>query len=258
MLKRAITAICLFMIAIVPFVYGGIPLKILFYTAIVITSYEVTDIFKNKWPMYTKILLPLFTLGTAIISMDFPGLALIPLVLLMIVLIILMLWDERFTLNDITLVIFLHVIFVFALLACTELMNINHLLLLYVGITSWFTDMGAYFVGVTFGKHRLNERISPKKSIEGSIGGLIIGTVSASLFVYFFMNEIFSLNIIILSLILSISGQIGDLLFSAIKRNYSIKDFGKLLPGHGGVLDRIDSLTFNYMIIYVLIQLLVI
>ena len=109
-------------------------------------------------------------------------------------------------------------------------------------------DTGAYFLGVTFGKHKLCPRLSPKKSIEGSIGGIVVGTVLASLFGHFFGINMNIMNMILVSFVLTITGQIGDLTFSSMKRMFNIKDFSNLLPGHGGLLDRFDSLLFNSMI----------
>ena len=132
------------------------------------------------------------------------------------------------------------------------------LMLCYVLLVTCATDIFAYFGGMTCYKllgeskvHKLNERISPKKTIEGTI----VGTLLATTFGFFF--GIYAINngsynkwylMLILSFVLSITGQIGDLLLSALKRHYRIKDFSNLLPGHGGVLDRIDSMLVNAIV----------
>ncbi len=121
------------------------------------------------------------------------------------------------------------------------------------------TDALAFFFGVKFGKHKLIPRLSPKKSIEGSIAGLIGGVVFAVLF-YYIIELInpdwkfdFSIWILIpFAVIISIFGQIGDLFASSIKRYYNIKDFGKILPGHGGIFDRFDSVFLVCIVSYVL------
>lgn len=111
------------------------------------------------------------------------------------------------------------------------------------------TDIMAYLTGKTFGKHRLCPKISPKKTVEGSIGG-IIGAVLIALLVGWIFEVTASLNVnypllITYAIIASVIGQFGDLSMSAVKRCFGVKDFGKLFPGHGGVLDRFDSLLFT-------------
>ena len=116
-------------------------------------------------------------------------------------------------------------------------------LLIFLG--AWMTDIFAYFTGVFIGKHKLIEDVSPKKTIEGSIGGIVFCTVSFVVFgivIDAFFDR--SANIIFLAVsgvIVSVISQIGDLIMSVIKRHYGIKDYGKIFPGHGGVLDRFDS-----------------
>ena len=121
------------------------------------------------------------------------------------------------------------------------------LLIWYLAISAWGTDTFAYLVGIKFGKHKLTP-ISPKKSIEGSIGGIVGSTLIAIIYTYF-INKICNagisyLEITGIAVVLSVLSQIGDLAASSIKRYVDIKDFGKIIPGHGGMLDRIDSILF--------------
>lgn len=121
-------------------------------------------------------------------------------------------------------------------------------LMLYIAAACYLCDTGAYFFGVFFGKHKMIPDISPNKTWEGSIGGYFSGLVGSLLVGYFGLKQLpFSL-ILCGSLILPLVAQIGDLSFSSIKRNFKIKDFGNLLPGHGGILDRVDSLIFCLMV----------
>ncbi len=125
--------------------------------------------------------------------------------------------------------------------------NNGKLLIWYLAIAAWGTDTFAYLIGSKIGKHKLT-KLSPKKSIEGSIAGTLGAVLMALVYTYFinkFTNmEISYLAISGIIILLSILGQIGDLAASSIKRYIGIKDFSNLIPGHGGMLDRIDSLLF--------------
>lgn len=118
-------------------------------------------------------------------------------------------------------------------------------------IGAFVTDIFAYFVGVAFGKHKLCPNVSPKKSVEGSIGGIIGATVVMALYGHFVLSKHFVMfaNVsvtayLILGLVCGVVSQVGDLAASMIKRHYGIKDYGTLFPGHGGILDRFDSFLF--------------
>lgn len=122
-------------------------------------------------------------------------------------------------------------------------------------ICSWINDTFAYFTGVTLGKHKMTPKLSPKKSIEGLIGGLLGATVIGALYGVFFQAKVYDLkNCPLIFGIVGLLGAgaavVGDLTASAIKRNNNVKDYGKLIPGHGGVLDRFDSMIFTAPIIY--------
>ena len=133
------------------------------------------------------------------------------------------------------------------------------ILLWYVIFAGWGTDVFAYFVGKYFGTHKFS-KISPNKTIEGCIGGTI-GSAVLILIYTIICNNVFNLNInyiaiTFMAIILSIIGQIGDLAASSIKRYVGIKDFSHLIPGHGGMLDRIDSLIFLAPFAYALFTLI--
>lgn len=116
--------------------------------------------------------------------------------------------------------------------------------MIYCMIMAYATDSFALFGGMLFGKTKLCEEISPHKTVEGSIIGTVFGTLLGSVFYYLLIGHTNILLIITVSFILSVCGQFGDLFFSSIKRHYGIKDFSNVIPGHGGVLDRLDSLLF--------------
>lgn len=125
-------------------------------------------------------------------------------------------------------------------------------------IAAWFTDMGAYFVGVLIGKHKIAPNLSPKKTIEGCVGGVLIAGLGGFILGYIiYAREILTtidtrLIFALLSMCGSICAQVGDLAASGIKRHFGIKDYGKIIPGHGGVCDRFDSVIFTCPMIYLL------
>ena len=138
-------------------------------------------------------------------------------------------------------------------------LNNGKFLIWYLAFAAWGTDTFAYMVGMKFGKHKFTS-ISPKKSIEGCIGG-VVGAIIVSLIYTYFINKFGNLNIsylviIVISAALSILAQLGDLSASSIKRYVGVKDFGKLIPGHGGMLDRIDSILFIAPFAYFLMSII--
>ncbi len=126
---------------------------------------------------------------------------------------------------------------------------------IYCMLIATMTDTFALFGGKLFGKTKLCKEISPNKTVEGSIVGTIFGTTIATVFYCLLIGSKSVGIVILLSLVLSIFGQFGDLFFSSIKRNHKVKDFSNLIPGHGGILDRLDSLLFVILgyLLYILI-----
>lgn len=117
-------------------------------------------------------------------------------------------------------------------------------------ITLWMTDSAAYFLGSAFGKHKLFPRVSPNKSWEGAIAGFIFAIITTTVLKEFFFTFLTWKDAIVLGFIIGIFGQIGDLIESLIKRDASVKDSSNIIPGHGGILDRFDSLIFSAPIVY--------
>jgi phosphatidate cytidylyltransferase len=155
--------------------------------------------------------------------------------------------------------------------------------IIYLFLITIMTDMFAYFIGIKFGKRRLAPVISPKKSVEGAIAGSIAGTIFASLFALFYdiypealnpenLQTIFTgfsklgelsrglqaLVIVPITFVATIVSQIGDLVASKFKRNYEIKDFGNIFPGHGGVVDRFDSSMLTSVFLVFLLTILIV
>lgn len=129
-------------------------------------------------------------------------------------------------------------------------------------VCSWGTDTYSYFSGVLFGKHKMSPVISPKKTWEGAIGGVFLATLM-NVGVYFVAEKFFSApftgwewyTVIPISIAVCVIGIFGDLCASVIKRNYGIKDYGNLIPGHGGAMDRIDSAIFVLPAMYVVVNI---
>jgi phosphatidate cytidylyltransferase len=152
----------------------------------------------------------------------------------------------------------LYVLIPFSLLTLTPSIidnTYNPFIILGILIIIWSNDTFAYLVGKNFGKIKLYEKISPKKTIEGFLGGMLFGIIAA-LIIATTTESLTVFHWIILSIIISISGTLGDLVASKFKREANIKDSSNLIPGHGGFLDRLDSLIFVSSFVYLYLQLI--
>ena len=126
----------------------------------------------------------------------------------------------------------------------------NYNLTLGMFILVWLSDVGGYIVGVNFGKHKFFERISPKKTWEGVAGSLIL-CITGSFFLYLFLPIMNIYVWVLFGVLVFLGSVIGDLIESKLKRSANIKDSGNILPGHGGILDRFDSVLFVIPIVYI-------
>ncbi|MBR0490576.1 MAG: phosphatidate cytidylyltransferase [Clostridia bacterium] len=152
-----------------------------------------------------------------------------------------------------------YVVFFTMFIALIQGMDKGKILIWYTFGAAWGSDIFAYLIGKYFGKHKFS-KVSPKKSIEGCIAG-VVGAVALMLLFTYFANTYWGLNvsywyIALIGVALSLLGQIGDFAASSIKRYVDIKDYSNLIPGHGGMLDRIDSLIFLAPFAYVLLSLI--
>jgi len=129
--------------------------------------------------------------------------------------------------------------------------NIGPKLVFFLVLVVWLGDAGAYYVGKKFGRHALSPHISPKKTIESGMGGIAVSVLTAVVIQLTFFSEFPLVHAIIAGIVLSIAGLIGDLAESMWKRSAAVKDSGTLIPGHGGFLDRFDSVFFTTPILYV-------
>lgn len=249
---RVISAIVAFAILIPIICLGGYPYAIVMGILSILAYKEVLDLKKshNKIPNLIKIigmvvLLYLILGNYGIYSLSYSisySRILLPVILMLIPTIF---YDKKkYSTSDAFYMI--GSIFLLGLIfnLLIVLRNINVYLLVYLLSIAVLTDTFAFAIGCLIGKHKLLPSVSPKKTWEGALAGLIGGT-AISLIIYINLVGDFSIKLLFITLALSIIGQIGDLVYSRIKRENEIKDFSNIVPGHGGILDRIDSLSFT-------------
>ena len=259
--KKVISAIILLIICI-PIIYiGGLPFYIFGLLVALLGFKEILNLFiKDKWSVeITSYICFLALIGTNLLQNNFGNILnnqLIGIIFLVFFTIMLFNYrDKKYNINQCftTLGITLFLGIAFSVMIIVRNMSLNYFI--YLFLITITTDIFAYFVGSLFGKHKINE-ISPNKSWEGALGGTLFGSLISSIFYLFMINQ--DINIFLLlgiTLFLTIIGQLGDLFFSYIKRHFNIKDFSNLIPGHGGILDRLDSfifvmLAFTYFVTY--------
>lgn len=249
MKTRIISAIIAILIAI-PVIYFGGNLFVLMCSLLgVIGYYELLKARKEKRdiPFFIKavgmILFAMTIMNTnnRFMFMDY----LIPLITFVLIIpIVFYNKDKRYNIEDALAVIGMTL---FLGLSFNKFISVridNLYYFLYIILVPIITDTFAYFTGVFFGKHKMSPTVSPNKTWEGFAGGLAFGTIISTVYYMLLINEANIIVVLLTSLLLSVAGQIGDLVFSSIKRYYGIKDYGNIMPGHGGVLDRLDSVLF--------------
>lgn len=245
MKKRVISAIVALIIFVPLVILGGVYLKIATCILGVLAMKEFLSLpHKNKRPIYVDVII--YALTILLIFMDEKRE--IYYFLTMIIPLLAVIYcndnkkynaDEAFKLIGMAYLVGT-VFHKFLLIRGESLM-----LFVYLFLITMLTDTYAHLAGTLIGKHKLAPKISPKKTWEGAIVGGIFGTLCAATFYYIAIsNNVNVLGLLIVTLFLSCLGQLGDLFFSAVKRNHDIKDFSNIMPGHGGVLDRLDSIIF--------------
>lgn len=255
MTKRVVSAIIMVLLFIPFLVIGGTPFIILMSVLGVLGLYELLKIrgeAKKKFPVFMRVIAYLMTVflivnnaGSIDLQYDIDYRLISAIIFLFLVPMVFINNSKKYNLND-ALFLVGSVVFIglsFNLLSVIR--NFNVAYFIYLLLITTMTDSFALFTGMLIGKHKLAPEISPKKTIEGAIGGSLMGTVISTAFYVTVINTNVPLVFVILiTLALTAVGQVGDLAFSAIKRYYGQKDFSDLIPGHGGILDRFDSLVF--------------
>lgn len=265
-LKRILTGLIGFPIVVAILMLGNkYIVDALFAIIILISMYEYTNTISNKYKpvKYIGYLLAILIAFIHIIPTEYIKTILIMIIptIIAILFIKVIVSKMNTNFNDIT-VEFFGIIYIIGFTVFMPIlygMQNGKYLIMYVLLSAWGSDTFAYAFGRRFGKHKLSI-ISPKKSVEGSAAGVIGGAFICLLYTLlinrFAMLNISYTYIILVSIILSILSQIGDLAASSIKRYVEAKDFGNLLPGHGGMLDRIDSIIFIAPFAYFLLSLI--
>ena len=264
MKKRIISAI-LILVVFIPFLlFGGLPFAIFMSIIGLLGLYELIHIRESRkeFPLITKFFVFILFALLMFISygnFDFQfnlDLRFVSLMIFLFLMPMVFINDsKKYNLNDalfqIGCVLFLGISFNLLILIRDRSLEI----IIYLLLIQTLTDTFALVTGMLVGKHKLSPTISPKKTIEGAIGGTLVGTfVSAAFYMTVCSPSANLLFVIAATILLSIVGQLGDLVFSSIKRYYDKKDFSDLIPGHGGILDRFDSLIFISLAFLFLIE----
>lgn len=252
MKKRIISAIVALIIVVPLLIYGGKPFQIGVGILSVLGLKELIDLKKHHKKLPNLIIIFSYICLLLLVYSEFDGYSIafgltyrgIALTLLTLFIPTVLYKDDKYTAKDafymIASVLFLGV--VFNIIILLRVLSIWHLV--YLILVTTMTDIFAMLMGKAFGKHKLIPHVSPNKTIEGSVLGTLVAIFVATTFYYFMISNANIIKVIFVTLCLSIVGQFGDLLFSKIKRENDIKDFSNIMPGHGGILDRLDSLTF--------------
>lgn len=268
--KRIVSSLVGFPLVVCAFVFSNnLIMDILLSIVSIICIYEYTKCFKtsekarpSRWLMYIVSLMIIGSSFLSDIALREIMIAILPISFLVLMIEMVFAKDKKSFIDvAISLVGIMYIPMMLVFLSYIRgRFEGGKVLLWYIFIAAWGSDIFAYLIGCRFGKHKFT-KISPNKSIEGCVAGILGATVLAIIFTLV-INPTFNLSIniggvAIITAILAFVGQIGDLAASSIKRYCDVKDFSELIPGHGGMLDRIDSVIFILPFAYILLGLLV-
>ena len=261
--QRVITGIALVILLIVILALGTpyVEIAVLLFSAIaVIELFNATKLSDNKMLLITSVLGTMGLVSVQCFSAQFFNPVLYLYIVVLFAIYMINMKDIKF--GDVAHTFFLtvYVAFMFAHIILVRNMEDGQLLIWLVLIGAFVTDTAALFGGKFFGRHKLCPKLSPKKTVEGSISGIIGSAAGTLIFcligMLFFDKEPNYPWALLVGIGASVISQLGDLSASCIKRQFGIKDYGKLFPGHGGVMDRFDSLLFVAPFVYYVLHIL--
>lgn len=219
---------------------GGVVLKSVIGIITIIAILEFSNSLSIKGIKINKYLILLFIIIYYVIDLKYSNLC----IYIFFIILLLYSLSKNSNIVDISLS-FISIFYIVIPFSFIFILNEKNVYLPWIiFLSAWSTDTIAYLIGKNFGKHKISKRISPNKTLEGSLAGVVGCIAIILIFGYIFKDDIKipMLNLFVLSFFTSISAQLGDLIASSIKRFTGIKDFGNLIPGHGGILDRFDSI----------------
>ncbi|MDO5041701.1 MAG: phosphatidate cytidylyltransferase [Peptoniphilus sp.] len=243
--KRLVTGIIGILLLSVAIYLGSYFFKIFILLLSFIASYELYNALKG---IKIKINFKVIFLGIILLLVErfIPFPAYFAIIAVLFLSLIELLFGEKYNLNDVAYTVF---VFIYVPYLLNQITELSKMFIILVFVISFSTDSFAYLVGSKFGRHKLIESVSPNKSVEGAIGG-ILGCLILTLIYLYAIEVKVDVIVMIFIIVASILGQLGDLFASKIKRISGIKDYSKILPGHGGIMDRFDSVIGIIPIVY--------
>lgn len=255
MKTRILTALLIIAVVAYPVLAGGIALDILGAFLVIAGSYEWLHCLKGykSWGFWITLIVILWILGLRFLSLAqiFPY-VIFGTVLIWCMPIFMKDYPETACLETLAYMLIMGLSY----LCMIQLITGEHRYLWTLVLATYGSDSGAYFFGRFFGKHKMIERISPKKTWEGFFGGWLVGFLLSWLLSFLYASSLNPTVNLLLCILAPIFAELGDLCFSSFKRATGKKDFSSFLPGHGGVLDRVDSLLMNFLLFGILIYTL--
>ncbi len=262
MFLRIVSSLVGLPILIFLIVLGGLPLRVAILAVSLIGLAEFYSAFKGKVIMLKIIGILVSLLYYLPMYMTFNSFMFLNSFFIFALLISMVVRHRDIAISDCALIFFgfYYTVVPLSFIYMVRMSQFGEYLVWLIFICAWGSDTGAYFTGRSLGKHKLTPSLSPNKTVEGAIGGVVVATILA--FIYGLIitrmrsNVDIAVNCAIIGAVGAVLSQFGDLAASAIKRQSGVKDFGNLIPGHGGVLDRFDSIIFTAPCVYIVMTAL--